>query len=43
MPAPSQGTQEPTVIKPTYRTGGLRIEASEGDDEIYDLAPEDET
>lgn len=43
MPAPSPVAQEPTVIKPTYRTGGLRIEASDSDDEIYDLAPEDET
>jgi len=42
MPAPAPVTEEPTVFKPTFRTGGLRIEASEGDDEIYDLAPEDE-
>ncbi len=40
-PEPAPPQDEPTVLKPTYRTGGVRIEASEGDDEIYDLAPED--
>ncbi|MCA9272005.1 MAG: hypothetical protein KDA31_03050 [Phycisphaerales bacterium] len=44
MPAPAEpvhADEQPTEIKPTYRTGGYRIEDAGDDSDIYELAPED--
>lgn len=39
--SPGPSPEAPSEIRPTYRTGGIRIEDSGDGDEIYDLAPEE--
>ncbi len=39
--APEPADDQPSVIKPTYKAGGLRIEDAGDDSGIYELAPED--